>query len=410
MNKEIHERLLRFIEEKMNQGRREDWTNGDFDRLSNQVRKETKVYLSTATLKRIFGKVQVKKGYTPHRSTLEALKQFVDYEKRSRIEELKDQQRRRQITGWGLGMAGILIVTLAIFLWPSPGHSDSTSVRGSIDLDRLEGSCPSTAFFNLELDSLPGFRVKFGDESPKQQITPKSSQKISHFYAYPGLFRPQLWFRKQLLAHTEPVLVETQGWQAFAHLYKVEVNTEHRYHPIKLSESLEDGVFHPSKAELAKAGLDTTDILVVRLDNYAPLGVSADEFVYQARLKNDEFWPGVRCYSIIVLIQGTEAKVEFKLVAEGCSGYAQATLGDSTLKFQVDLLPLALDVGKWNTFEVSNKESQVSLKANGEELFSGSYAGSLGEIVGTSVIFHGSGSVDYIKLSARGQEILSTPF
>ncbi|MEM9984270.1 MAG: hypothetical protein AAF804_04180 [Bacteroidota bacterium] len=409
MNKELHDRLVRFIEQKMNQGKSEDWVNGDFEQLSNQVRRETKVYLSTATLKRIFGKVQVNEGYTPHRSTIDALKQFADYDEQTKLEGIRNQQRRQKLIWLGLGLTAASMVFLLAFFWPADVVS-TPEINGKIELERLEGTCPSTAFFNLEIDSIPGYLLDFGDESPHRHLHPSKDAEVFHFYAYPGLFEPVLRYGKEIISEAKPVLVATNGWQAFSHRFKVEDPTDLRYYPLKVSESLEDGVFHPSKTQLAMMGLDTTEILVVRLDNYSHLGVSADNFVHQSKLKNGDFWPGVRCYSIIILIQGTMGKVEFKLVAEGCSGYAKVTLADSTLKLHADLLPLALGVENWNTFEVVNTQGQVTLKANEDVLFSGSYSGTLGDLVGTSVIFHGSGSVDYVKLSAEGNEILSTPF
>ena len=61
-------------------------------------------------------------------------------------------------------------------------------------------------------------------------------------------------------------------------------------------------------------GLDTTKVISTRIDNYKETHFSADQFSYRAELKNDTFWPGIRCYSAIITIQGSEGKIELKLV------------------------------------------------------------------------------------------------
>lgn len=411
MNRGNHQQLIQFIEEKLGQGKSQGWTNGNFEKLSAEVRRETKVYISTATLKRIFGKVKVSEGYTPHRSTIEALEQFVDFEARIQTEDTERQLQVKYLRVAMIGIASLLAVGLALAGLEGGGsHPTSNIVGGNLVITKVEGKCPSTAFFDLRLDSLPGYHLWFGDESPLMNLPVKKRHHLTHFYAYPGYFTPELKYHGKTIAREDQVLVETDGWQAFAYLFETE-ELNKRYYPLLLSHNISaEGVFHVTKPSLANIGLDTTQILVVRLDNYGPTGVSADTMVYEARLKNDEFWPGVRCYSMIVRIQGTKGKIECKLVAEGCSGYSRIILGDSLVSDKLALLPLAVDVSDWNDLEISNEQGQVSLTLNGHLFYTGTYAGTLGELIGTSTIFHGSGKVDHISLKAHDQEVLTTPF
>ena len=60
---------------------------------------------------------------------------------------------------------------------------------------------------------------------------------------------------------------------------------------------------------------------------------------------------------------------------------------------------------------VTNKNKQVSVNLNDQLVFSDSYQQSIGEIIGTSMVFHGSGSVDYIYLtSGDGKTVMGTDF
>src|SRR6185312_7029078 len=69
--------LLTKVEEKINRGSSEKWTNYDFEQLSESILDATNVQLSTTTLKRIWGKV--KYPHAPAIQTLNTLAQFTGY-------------------------------------------------------------------------------------------------------------------------------------------------------------------------------------------------------------------------------------------------------------------------------------------------------------------------------------------
>ncbi|WNJ16572.1 hypothetical protein [Pontibacter sp. G13] len=409
MNKDALPKLIKFVEQKLDRGKCENWTNGDFEILSAEIRRATKVSISAATLKRIFGKVSVSEGYSPQRATLDALMQYADFEAKEQAATTVSQKRRLHYR-WLVGVASIFAILLIGWqMWMNSSNEPAFQPQGTITLQSLEGTCPSTAFFRLALDSISGYRVTFDDESKPLAIPPVAEFSFPHFYAYPGYFTPKLWHDNRIVATGEPVLVETEGWQAFASLYK-DSEPRTRFHPIRISDNVTDGEFFISKPHLSQAGLDTTKILVVQLDHYSPMHVSADEFVYQTRIKNDEFWPGLRCYSMHLRIQGTEGKVEFKLVGEGCSGFSEATIGKHKVTDKVRLQSLALDVSEWNDIQISHLANRVELLVNDRLLFEGKTLESLGELIGTSLIFHGSGKVDFVKLSVGGKKRLESPF
>ena len=71
------QKLLRNVEEKINRGASDTWTNYDFEQLSDAILEATSVQLSVTTLKRIWGKV--KYPHAPAIQTLNALAQFIGY-------------------------------------------------------------------------------------------------------------------------------------------------------------------------------------------------------------------------------------------------------------------------------------------------------------------------------------------
>ncbi len=401
MHHKDQRRLIKFIEDRFDHGKSRKWQNRDFEALSFQVKRSTKVLLSVATLKRFFGKVQVSEGYTPQRSTFEALKLYADYDTQNDAHNAKMKIVRRIV--W----VAVGLTFIVGCYWLLHGRLTSEYVSGKLTLKRLEGKCPSTAYFNIEVpESSDTVKIDFGDGEINQDVK-EGLHDLTHFYAYPGRFEATLKYQEKSICNPVPVYIVTEGWQAFAHYYETMVE---RYHPIPVEENLSDNQFRVSPGRLSSMGLDTTKIVVVRLDNYEKTDKSADTFNYKTRLRNDTFWPGVRCYSVIISIQGTRGKVEFKLVAEGCSGYSQVIIGNEILDTTDNPTALVLNMKKWSDIEIRNHNKYVELYINGELLFNHRYEASLGQLFGTSVIFHGSGTVENVILTTNSEAVFKTYF
>ena len=93
----LKEDCKRLIEEKLGWGHSTDWTNRDFDQLSEKIFEATGVNLSQTTLKRIWGKV--KYDSAPTVTTLNTLAQFLGFEqwrdfrqKQSQLQENKNEK------------------------------------------------------------------------------------------------------------------------------------------------------------------------------------------------------------------------------------------------------------------------------------------------------------------------------
>lgn len=72
--------IKKGVAKRFNKGGAADWRNRDFEDLSFEIRKTSKVLISAATLKRIFGKNKTAVTYYPQESTLEALENYAGKE------------------------------------------------------------------------------------------------------------------------------------------------------------------------------------------------------------------------------------------------------------------------------------------------------------------------------------------
>ncbi|MFY0598611.1 MAG: hypothetical protein JXR03_02995 [Cyclobacteriaceae bacterium] len=384
--------LLVLVERKFGLGSSRKWKNGDFEKLSFDINQKTKTLISVATLKRIFGKVQVSEGYQPNISTLDALKDFADYDiSINKYEKQKSNRIRIAV----VTLAVIIVTGMFIFLGR---YNEPKNIKAVLSVESIEGKCPSTVSFSFKIPKSEN-DVFLNPGNGNNTIAVSKVNEASVFYPFPGLFEARLSQNEMTISKPANVLVQTDGWQAFA--YYFENIPDKRYHPIPLQKATTNGYFHPEARLLYGLGLDTTKLISTRLDNYKLTDLSVDNFVYASKLKNDSFWPGMRCYAAIVTVQGTLGKIQFKLVGNGCSVYSHLIYGDKRILKQSELSKLAVDIGDWQEIELTNAHKKMSLMVNQKKIFEDSYEQSMGKLVGTSIEFHGSGTIESVDLHAK---------
>jgi hypothetical protein len=67
-----------------------------------------------------------------------------------------------------------------------------------------------------------------------------------------------------------------------------------------------------------------------------------------------------------------------------------------------DLSNFVFDISEWQNIRLENKNKHIALFINNVKRFTNSYNKGLGEIVGVSVIFHGSGYIkDYLLTDSK---------
>lgn len=380
-------------------GNSSKWRNRDFEDLSFEINKASKVLISAATLKRIFGKNKTSDSYYPQETTLEAMEKFASLGVKKRNYYFPPIQKKH------LWLLLIPIFLLAIILFKSKDSTTGKITNAKIKVNKIDGNSPATVFFSYNLPEIKdSIFISFGDGYPLHLLS-FNENAISHVYNYPGVFNVSLQTGEQIISDTVKVLVPTNGWQALASYYQQ--NYRQRFYPIplELARGLEG--FHPSCSNLSSIGMDTTQIVVLRLDNFKASHKNGDSFTLKTRIKNANYWPAIRCYSGFIKVIGENGSIIFKLTNKGCSGYGQFSLSEKSVHGSTaDLSSLSLNMKSWNNVEINNVLKNVSLKINEQTVFQESYNKSIGNIVGVSLQFHGSGYVDYFELLDKNNEAI----
>ncbi|MGQ7870967.1 hypothetical protein [Sunxiuqinia sp. sy24] len=370
------------------------WRNKDFEDLSFAIHLKTRIRISPATLKRIFGKNKTPDRYYPQETTIEALEEYAQVLPKT-PKPGSTSNRFRKIIYYAL--IPVFITLIAQLVLRLNTTTDQLAEGAHLELSKIDGANPATVYFNYQIPKLKdSVYLSLGDGTPDEAIEANKNKK-SHYYRYPGLFHASLKTKTRTISDTVSLFIPTKNWQALAYYYEEDENE--RYFPIPLNMATWEGVFHPTGRNLSSIGMDTTKILVVRLDNFRKTSTSGDSFRLKTRIKNVSYWPAIRCYSAYIRIYGENNSIQFKLTNKGCSQFGELKLSEKTaLGSYHDLTNFSVDIKNWNEIEILNQNKQTSFHVNSKQIFAENYNESLGNIVGVSLLFHGSGYVEYFEL------------
>lgn len=406
--------LLQQVEHKFGRGDSSEWKNRDFEDLNFEINLKTKTIISALTLKRIFGKINTAEDYLPQKATIKALEQYSDFVMTNAPEAEPDTEIPSSSTEIEMnstskigGRKWIWIMLLGLIavgtttLWVKHQSKKGNQI-GKITLLKTEGFNPKTANFQYTTpNATDSFKIVFDDDFKAVNV-PNGNQTHSYFFQSPGLFRVRMLEKEKVVSDTCSVLVETKGWQSLAYYFDQDAKDRLFSVPTKKGINSE---FHPSSQELNTAGIDTTKIIVLRLDNFHPTGVDGDNFTLNTTVKNTDHWIGVHCNSIYIKVFGRKETIDLRFTNPGCSYWISCKLGEKMInRNNGDVSDFVFDISEWQNIRVENKNKKVDLFINNVKRFSDSYTKNLGEIVGVTVLFHGNGYVKSFQLKDAKQK------
>jgi hypothetical protein len=395
--------IIKCCEARFNRGVATGWKHSDFNDLSREVLRSTKVNISPHTLKRIFGKLAVDDDYLPQQATIDALKIYSGYTNAESLITPGTKQRTQFRSPKAfiiIAVFIIVIVGLVLINLLSP----ASKLEGDIKVTETKGLLPTTAFFDLNVPgSEDSLFVNFGDKSTWVYV--QSGQKsIVHDYLFPGVFKVTLQSRRDTLARAQ-VYVQSNKWIGLG--YHRQHDLPDHYYEFPAEKTGPDSLFVITNSQLHKAGLDTTNSVYTRLCNFTPVKHDADNFIFETTFKNALSEKGVYCSSAQFQVSGGNGVIRFKLANPGCSSrvlnFVSEQVFDGTRR---NLSQFVVDLKRWNAVKMINRNRQLSLVINGKLLFTGSYQKPLGGVKGVFIEFEGSGFVKNCNLKTLDGRML----
>lgn len=398
ITKELLNDILQCCEKRFGHGSAEYWRQRDFNELSREIKRETKVSISLSTLKRIFGKTLMDDDYIPQQATLEALKNYCGYVVADKPDHSQNgnQSIKKKPNGIFLKVSVFILMISGILIWQiiKPTPASIANIR----LKTMEGLLPSTAIFDMDIpNSSDSLFIDFGDKSALTYV--KAGQKrITHNYFLPGVFDVVLKTKNQVLS-TAKVVVYSDKWIGMG--FHRQRDLPDHYYEFPAVKTGRDSLFHISNDQLHGVGLDTTSSNYTRLCRYSSVLSGGDDFDFETTFKNAMSDKGIYCHSVQLKVAGLNGIIRFQLVSPGCSSQVFNIISEQTFQGgENDLSQFVIDLKKWNTVKIINREKHLILLVNNKQIYAGDYHRSIGYLQGLSVEFEGTGFVKSCDLTS----------
>ncbi|AYB29957.1 hypothetical protein [Chryseolinea soli] len=404
------EKCRQRIEEKVGWGPGTEWQNQDFEALSARIYKETKVSLSVSTLKRLWGKIRYEG--TPNIGTLNALAQFVGYENwraftsngftppsngTATINGVATKERRKFIGSRVLKAVGIIVavgIAAALLWWIQSRPKQLKYDNIVFSSQPVTNTVPNTVVFNYNArdsnaDSV--FIQQSWDPMRRFKVDKNLTEYTSTYYL-PGYYSAKLVLDATIVAEHD-VFIESNGWLATIDREPI---------PLYVGEDkiLRDGIlqlsddfFVEQQIDLEKEKLWTSFFRVMK-DEVVP----DKAFQMDVALKNTFGKGALVCQKTQIVLLGNTGAILIPLSIKGCVGELFLQTDESHDGKTNDLSAFGVDFSDWVTVQCRVQNKKISIRVNDVLAFEGDYQNGIGRVVGTRIMFMGTGKVKDFSL------------
>ena len=404
---------LQTIEEKLQWGPSEQWTNYDFEKLNERIFDETKVSLSVTTLKRVWGRI--KYPHDPSLTTLNVLALFIGFPdwraflqangvQESQIESLEEKTvdhnnlSKAKKMNWYLPLGMMLLIGLVFVfsakIFTKQDVEQSTKINAEdyqfqADKVKSEG-LPNSVVFTYDAAKSPSDSVYIVQtwDMRRKTLVPKSGKYHSAIYYHPGYFKSKLVINNQIVK-THDIQIGTAGWLAL-------VDREDKPFYFDKKDFLSENEVAIDLLDLKNNLLfDPQNSPKVRFFNHKDLGeIYSNDFIFETTLKNDFSSGDNACHFVTVMIQCVEDMMFIPLCDLACVGEAELyAVGKSMDAKKDDLRGFGSDLTNWTKLRIESKDNVIAFYVNGIKATSFAHVGEPAKIVGLQYQFNGAGAV-----------------
>lgn len=409
------------IAAKLNRGNYTDWKNSDYIYLSAQLKKETKVYISENTLKRIFGKLATSEEYTPQKATRDALALYIGYRDWEEFVKVENTNRKAyqhlpepatvnstanatpdtpsKSPKYMYGFIAAFVLLVSFFVFTYKNSQEDISIDVQLMNLHPTGYSPHSAMFKLKNNSeevfdLTDFRMDF--DNWRSRYRKWHDSIITFYYEKPGVYYPKLYYKDKVI-DTQRVVLNSAGWEVTC---RMEHDTTRMY-PIAQGGT---DLFTPpsiSLKDVHRAGVDTMRTFFTHFSNVQPFNQSADQLSIEAFIKTSPIRPGVRCSQVDLKLYGEESTHYFVLIKPECISWADYKFSENYKggrNQNLESFGHDLREGKKVRLTIINKK--VTIYVDDKPVFKTQYEKPIGQLLGIDFMFSGVGEIKDVKLSS----------
>ncbi|RNC85993.1 MAG: hypothetical protein ED557_04280 [Balneola sp.] len=374
----------------------------DFEYLIDLIEETSGIKLSISTLKRIWRQDEAQ---NPHPTTLNALvsilgyKDWLDFKLQNTPESSigKPTGRKFNLSDKRVlvSLVAILVLSTASVIYFNKQSPEFYEGEVLFTANKTVSiGVPSTVNFDYDVSEIEAdsfFIQQDWNPNHRDRINPESNF-FSSIYYVPGYHKTKLVADETFLKII-PIHIQTDGWLSAAFY-----NYDER--PVYITEDRnQDGILTAREEEILSTNLDIERFSELRFINIREYnGVDGHNFEAEARFRYREFLNDP-CPTIQLTIH-TEVHIYYvPLTLQGCESNLQIKIGEIVQSGRdYNLSVFGTDVYNWQELSIRVEEKAAKVLLNGSEVYSISFEGDFGNIVGLDFRTSGLSDIDYIRL------------
>ena len=393
-----------------------DMTQRDFEHISIELQKKSRIVISSITIKRLangeFSRI-------PQIATLNAIANYFEFKtwQDYKASVRGNQPHKHQQNKAGLPVSNkkillqavlgavLLILLVSGLYFFGDIYQDKNFEKASFSAHKNTGNdIPNTVVFNYDIDNVKAdsfFIQQSWDKNRRIRIY-KNTHTVTDIYHEPGYHMAKLIANDSIIKRV-PVSIPTDGWFFYANENKVKYLTEY----IRPQKPIQNGVLGLTGDDLIKNTI-STDREKIYLYSYFPskLNVSSENFTLKTRVRMKQVSNNF-CPYLTIEIYCEQYLMFIKSTSKGCASEAKLYFGEKSISGKkADLVSIAYDVTKWTDVEITVKNKQVAIKINGRECFLTNYKKDTKLITGLSFISNGLCEVDNVALRGADGKVM----
>ncbi len=428
-------RCREMIEKSLNWGNSENWTNQDFENLSEKIFEKTQVRLSVSTLKRIWGKVRYDSSPTP--ATLNVLAKFVGLENWRSFQQsqepsvsslatetvvpVKPISQPKKSYRWVAVIGVIIIGAISIYALvkgkaPVVEKSEAKGTGDTVNVlftaRKVTDDLPNSVVFTYDASGFNAdsvFIQQSWDPTRRQKVSQTGREHTSIYYR-PGYFLAKLVINDRIKAE-DVVFIKTQGWRGM-----IDMGGPDQVPPVYLSKkemNTVGGLGIASATLRDKIGSPVFNERGVSFHNVRGFdSLMGDAFRFDVSLRNTSTIEECICRMVEITLLTKDGAVIVPLSAKGCISKIGVLAPDGWIGGDTnDLSAFGVDFKDFEHVTVQVKDKNFEVLLNEKSILKRALPnGSVGEIVGIRIVFEGTGEIRDVKLSSPDKVVYEESF
>jgi hypothetical protein len=379
---------IKKIEEQVNWGSIEEWTNHHFTMLSHDIEGKTGDNISVSSIRRIFGQDKKYKGIiNPQIETKNTLARYIgftcwlDFKANNNI--IKDSfiKKRFQKVSTKKNILflilAILSISLFFFIPKSFVHNFEYTV----------GNAPRTIYinYNIKKYDFAKYTIGFGEflNPPDILNIDKKNHNITHSYLRPYFYKLSIFRNKKRIAYY-PIVVSSDGWD-------IGVFYNNKFYDINKKLLQKSDELFIDNQLITSLNIDTNKIFHSEYKLVDTFLISADNMVFETDFKVIPNKNIRECLTGSIRFLALNGDIKIKFADEGCASITNLNIGEISLNGRHhDLSNLCFKLTELQNLKIITNNSNFQVFIKNKLIYETSYNQKLGQLRCIHISFLGN--------------------